>query len=111
MAYVYAALLIDGQAFGRLRPEDQAVVREVMEGVYRKFDQNGVRDNDEALRALLDSGLQLVEPEMDEVAHWRTIVNQSHEQLGAKGVYDLELLRRIQRLLENYRAGQGVATR
>ena len=111
VAYVYAALLIDGKAFGRLRPEDQAVVREVMEGVYRKFDQNGVRDNDAALQALLDSGLQLVEPQMDEVAHWRGIVNQSHEQLGEKGVYDVELLRRIQSLLEDFRAGQGVATR
>ena len=111
VAYVYAALLIDGKAFGRLRPEDQAVVREVMEGVYRKFDQNGVRDNDEALQALLDSGLQMVEPRADEVAHWRTIVNQSHEKLGAEGVYDLALLQRVQRLLEKYRAGQGVATR
>jgi len=111
VAYVYAALLIDGKAFARLRPEDQGVVREVMEGVYRKFDQNGVRDNDKALQALLDSGLQLVEPQADEVAHWRKIVNQSHEQLGEKGVYDLDLLQRIQRLLEDYRAGQGVATR
>jgi TRAP-type C4-dicarboxylate transport system substrate-binding protein len=109
VAYVYAALLIDRKAFGRIDPEDQRVVREVMEGVYRKFDQNGVRDNAKALQALLDSGLQMVEPRVEEVAQWRGIVSRSHEQLAREGVYDGELLQRIQRLIDAYRADPGVA--
>jgi TRAP-type C4-dicarboxylate transport system substrate-binding protein len=109
VAYVYAALLIDRKVFGRLQAEDRQVVREVMEGVYRKFDQNGVRDNDEALQALLDTGLEMVEPQSDEVAQWRTIVGRSHQKLGQDGVFDSELLRRIVTLLENYRAGQSAA--
>ena len=109
VAYVYAALLIDQKAFGRIGPKDRQVVREVMEGVYRKFDQNGVRDNAEALQALLDSGLQMVEPRVEEVAQWRGIVSRSHEQLGRQGVYDGELLDRIQRLIDDYRADPGVA--
>jgi TRAP-type C4-dicarboxylate transport system substrate-binding protein len=109
VAYVYAALLIDQKAFGRIGPEDRQVVREVMEGVYRKFDQNGVRDNAKALQALLDSGLQMVEPRVEEVAQWRGIVTRSHEQLGREGVYDGELLNRIQRLIDDYRADPGVA--
>jgi TRAP-type C4-dicarboxylate transport system substrate-binding protein len=109
VAYVYAALLIDRRAFERLETADRKVVREVMEGVYRKFDQNGVRDNEEALQALLDSGLQLVEPKVDEVGEWRSIVNRSHERLGNDGVFDGELLRRIQQLLSDYRAGGSAA--
>ena len=109
VAYVYAALLIDQKAFGRIGPEDRQVVREVMEGVYRKFDQNGVRDNAKALQALLDSGLQMVEPRVEEIAQWRGIVTRSHEQLGREGVYDGELLNRIQRLIDDYRADPGVA--
>jgi len=103
VAYVYAALLIDRKAFSRIKPEDQQVVREVMEGIYRKFDQNGVRDNAQAMQALLDNGLQLVEPDPSEVAQWRRIVNQSHRQLGEEGVFDLPLLDRIEALLEDYR--------
>jgi len=103
VAYVYAALLIDSKAFARIKPEDQQVVREVMEGIYRKFDQNGVRDNAEAMQALLDNGLQLVEPDPAEVAQWRRIVNQSHRQLGKEGVFDLDLLDRIEALLADYR--------
>jgi TRAP-type C4-dicarboxylate transport system substrate-binding protein len=109
VAYVYAALLIDQKAFGRIGPEDRQVVREVMEGVYRKFDQNGVRDNAKALQALLDSGLQMVEPRVEEIAQWRGIVTRSHEQLGREGVYDGDLLNRIQRLIDDYRADPGVA--
>jgi TRAP-type C4-dicarboxylate transport system substrate-binding protein len=103
VAYVYAALLIDSKAFGRIAPDDQAVVREVMEGIYRKFDQNGVIDNDSALEALLESGLQTVTPNPDEVAQWRGIVNRSHEQLARDGVFDEELLARMQDLLNGYR--------
>jgi TRAP-type C4-dicarboxylate transport system substrate-binding protein len=106
VVYVYAALLIDGRAFGRLRPEDQAVVRDVMEGIYRKFDQNGVRDNDEALRALLDSGLEMVSTSPTEVAQWREIVSRSHQQLAAEGVFDPALLERMQTLLGAYREGR-----
>jgi TRAP-type C4-dicarboxylate transport system substrate-binding protein len=111
VAYVYAALLIDGRVFGRLRPEDQKIVREVMEGVYRKFDQNGVRDNDEALQALLDTGLQMVEPQNDEVAQWRSIVYRSHQKLAREGVFDADLLARIEDLLDDHRAGQAAAGR
>jgi hypothetical protein len=82
-----------------------------MEGVYRKFDQNGVRDNEEALQALLDSGLQLVEPEPAEIDQWRTIVSRSHEKLARDGVFDGEVLEQIQVLLEGYRSGRTVAER
>jgi TRAP-type C4-dicarboxylate transport system substrate-binding protein len=103
VAYVYAALLIDRKAFERIAPDDQQVVREVMEGIYRKFDQNGVRDNDDAMQALLDSGLERVEPDAAEVAQWREIVQRSHHEQAAAGVFDLELLERLQAMISGYR--------
>jgi TRAP-type C4-dicarboxylate transport system substrate-binding protein len=109
VAYVYAALLIDKKVFDRIQPDDQQVVRDVMEGVYRKFDQNGVRDNAEAMQALLDSGLQLAEPQADEVAHWRDIVTESHENLARQGVFDADLLHRIEQSLAEYRATHGTS--
>ena len=111
VAYVYAALLIDRRVFNRLTPDDQQVVREVMEGVYRKFDQNGVRDNNEALQALLDTGLQMVEPQPDEVAEWRAIVSRSHQKLARDGVFDAGLLRQIETLLDGYSSGQNAVGR
>jgi TRAP-type C4-dicarboxylate transport system substrate-binding protein len=103
LAYVYAALLVDRKAFERIQPEDRQVVREVMEGIYRKFDQSGVADNEEALQALLDSGLELVEPAAAEAAEWRAIVNRSHRQLAAEGQFDAALLERMQVLIDEFR--------
>lgn len=106
VAYVYAALLIDSNAFDRIAPRDQEVVREVMEGIYRKFDRNGVLDNDAALKALLESGLQMVEPNAAEVSQWRAIVSRSHQELASEGVFDEALLEQMQTLLDDYRKGR-----
>jgi TRAP-type C4-dicarboxylate transport system substrate-binding protein len=106
IAYVYATLLIDKRVFSRISQEDQAVVREVMEGIYRKFDKYGVSENDQALQALLDSGMEKVAPNGAEVEEWREIVQGSHRKLGKEGVFDLALYERIQDLLGEYRAGQ-----
>jgi TRAP-type C4-dicarboxylate transport system substrate-binding protein len=107
VAYVYAALLIDKRIFSKISPEDQIVVREVMEGIYRKFDQNGVTDNRNALEALLESGLELVPTNKADVSQWRQIVFESHRKLAAEGIFDIQLLQEMQTLLDEHRSGAG----
>ena len=108
IAYVYASLLIDKRVFSKLLPEDQLVVREVMEGIYRKFDRYGVTDNREALQALLDNGLEMVSPDMVDVDEWRSIVNASHRQLATGGTFDPVLLDQLQVLIDAYRINEAV---
>lgn len=107
VAYVYAAMLIDKRAFLKISEQDQIVVREVMEGLYRKFDQYGVRDSEEALQALLEGGMKMATPDASEIKQWREIVLDSHRKLARKGVFDIQLLDQMQELLVEYRAGQG----
>jgi len=109
VAYVYAALLIDGRAFARMSTADQQVVREVMEGIYRKFDQNGVRENDEAMQALLESGIERVSPDPGEVEEWRNVVSASHREMAAQGYFDAALYQRVQDLLDDYRKNRPAA--
>jgi TRAP-type C4-dicarboxylate transport system substrate-binding protein len=111
LAYVYAALLIEKRAFDRLSPADQAVVREVMEGIYRKFDRYGVTENEEAFQALLSNGLKLVRPNPAEVEEWRTIVAESNRRLADEGRFDSELYQRIHTLLRDYRDNPAPARR
>ncbi len=107
VAYVYAAMLIDKRAFSKLAPEDQAVVREVMEGIYQKFDRSGVSDSRNAMQALLESGMKMVTPDKAEVSHWREIVLESHRALARKGVFDIHMLEQMEALLVEFRAAQG----
>lgn len=110
VAYVYGALLVDRKAFGRLAEADQAIVREEFEAVYRRFDEGGVADNREALQALLESGLQLVEPDAGEVNAWRGKVVESHGQQASQGAFDRGLFDRMQALLSEYRSGPAPAS-
>jgi TRAP-type C4-dicarboxylate transport system substrate-binding protein len=110
IAYVYAGLLIERRAWDRLQPADQKVVREVMEGIYRKFDKYGVADNEEAMQALLDSGLERVHPDPAEVAQWREIADRAQRDLAARGDVDPALLDQVRTLLREFRqnaAGAG----
>lgn len=107
LAYVYAGILIDRKAFERLQPADQAVVHEVLEKVYRGFDESGNADNLAALQALLDSGLELVSPDPAEAASWRKDVLASQEELGSKGEFDPALLHKMQQLLAAHRSQSG----
>lgn len=109
VAYVYAALLVEKRAFDRLSPQDQAVVREVMERIYRQFDKSSIAENDNAIQALLDNGLEWVKPEPTEVQTWRDIVTRSHREQAESGVFDVALLDELQGLLDDYRNGKGQA--
>lgn len=109
IAYVYAALLIDKRAFSKLTSEDQQIVRDVMEGIYRKFDRNGVIDNRNALQALVDNGLQLVVPDTTNISEWRAIVSSSHYRMAEEGTFDVALLDRMQRLVDEFRNGSSEA--
>ena len=107
VAYVYGALLIERRAFDRLSPQDQVTVREVMERIYRKLDRDSIADNANAMKALLESGLQLVKPDESEVRSWRQIVIRSHRQQAREDVFDEALLDELQDLLNEYRSGEG----
>jgi hypothetical protein len=75
-----------------------------MEKIYSQFDENGRKDNESAMQALLESGLEIVETEEAEVDAWREIVLRSHREVAESGVYDVELLNQVEAHLKELRA-------
>lgn len=106
VAYAYGAILIERKAFARIAPPDQTLVREVMQRVYRQLDERSMADNDRAMQALRESGLQQVKPDLAELQSWRGIVTGSHREQARAGVFDLALLDQLQGLLDDYRSGK-----
>ena len=106
LAYIFAMLVIDKKVFNKLQEQDQAVVREVMEGVYKQFDAQGATDNKQALEALLAGGMQLVAPEPGQVAVWREAVQASSRELANKGDISADLFNEAQCLVDAFRANQ-----
>jgi len=96
LAYIYAGLLIDKRPWGRVAPEDQAVVREVMTRIYRDFDAQGVTDHEEALAALQAQGLEMVPVAAGERAAWARSFAEANEAAAEAGAFDPALLEQIE---------------
>lgn len=106
IAYVNAMLVIDARIFNRIAKPDQAIVREVMERLYRKYDQEGVTEDKKAMQALIDDGMQLIEPERGQVPKWSALVRASNRKLARNGLLDEKLLDQVDCYLAAYRTQQ-----
>jgi TRAP-type C4-dicarboxylate transport system substrate-binding protein len=110
IAYVYATMLIDAKAFNRISAADQAIVREVMEAVYRGFDEKGVAEDRAAYQALLDEGLEKVSIDAGEAAQWQATIDQANQLAAREGVVSAQMLTQLECYLAAFRAGSGDAT-
>ncbi len=91
-ANTVGVLAIDKRAFTRISAADQAVVREVLTGVYEDFEQSNRQDNLDAEEALRDSGLTFVDVDPQLVPAWRETVAISNRQMAEQGTFSVEML-------------------
>jgi TRAP-type C4-dicarboxylate transport system substrate-binding protein len=103
LAYTVGLLAIDKSAFAELSKSDQDVFREVMTGVYKKFDEQNRIDDQKAEEALLANGLQMVELEPGEKPRWRAAASRASDQLAAEGVFSSALLEQVRQHIANFR--------
>ena len=106
MAYLFATLAIDRGAFAKLSETDQQVVREVMERVYHRFDQQNRADEKAALDTLSREGLISVQPQPGEVEIMRQRAGQMLERLSSEGEFSPRLYHQAEALLNAYRRRQ-----
>jgi TRAP-type C4-dicarboxylate transport system substrate-binding protein len=104
LSYIFAMLVIEKKYFDRIQADDQAIVREVMERVYRVFEEQGNQDNQKAYQALLKDGMKSVTPNAGQVLEWQQAIEASNHQLAADGVIDSKLLSEIECYVAAYRA-------
>lgn len=104
LSYIFAMLVIEKKYFDRIQPADQAVVREVMEKIYRGFDQQGDEDNEKAYSALLGDGMKAVTPDQGQVPEWHRMIQETNHRLAKEGLVDAGLLNEIECYVAAFRA-------
>jgi TRAP-type C4-dicarboxylate transport system substrate-binding protein len=109
LTYTMGIMAIDATAFAKLSPADQAVFREVMGAVYKRFDQQSRTDDAAAQKAIEASGIRRVEAAPAEVNAWRQAVSGANLRLAEQGVYSKALLGELQAHLLDYRKERAVA--
>lgn len=93
--YTYGSLVISRRAWQRLSEADQAVVREVLDGVTQRLDSRAREDNRSARQALLQQGVEVVPFDQAALAEWERLAAQANQELLKKIDIDPELRREV----------------
>jgi TRAP-type C4-dicarboxylate transport system substrate-binding protein len=109
LVYTLGFMAIQKKAFDKLSDADQAIVREVMEATYDKFDAVNLVDNRGARDALLNAGIESVDFDAAEVDRIRAALAKSNRDLGTEGRFSIETYDRMLTYIEEYRERQAAA--
>ena len=95
---------VDKKAFYKLSEEDQAIVREVMERMYRDFDKANIVDNLGARDAMLKTGIETVSLEVSDFDKVRESMMELNASLADQGELSKELYDEMLGYIEEYRS-------
>lgn len=102
--YSMGLLAIDRRAFNRLEPGDREVVREVMAGIYHEWDTGNRKDAERAMQALVDSGVEPVEPEPGVQDKLQAIMEKTNRAMADEGMFSADLLEEVLSHIDTYRS-------
>lgn len=108
--YSFGALAVNNKAFKKISRADQTIVREVMEGVFKKLNDITRKDNESAKLALKKRGIEFVVPEPEDLQELHGVAAETSKDLINKGAYTQEMLNTVRGYLEAYRNGKAART-
>jgi TRAP-type C4-dicarboxylate transport system substrate-binding protein len=106
LAYIGGALVMDGKVYGRLAPDLQATLKKVCAKHLRRLTEKTRKDNDEALRIILQRGVKSITPEAREVERFKGLVEEALGDMDPKYL-SRETLQKVRDELVNYRSRPG----
>ena len=93
--YLAAMLIIDKKSFYKLSETDQEIVREVMEKVYKRIDEQNKVDNIAARQALINQGVKFINLSDSEKEEWEKIDDFVIKEMIKKYHYNKALYRAV----------------
>lgn len=106
LAYLLGVFVIEKRAFEKVGAADQRVVREVLGATFGRLNMQNRRDNEQARQALIEQGLEFVQPQGGEVARLRERADATTDKLAAQGLFSAVLAARVKGLLAEFRNRQ-----
>ena len=105
VAFAMTFLAISKRTFDKLSATDQAVVREVLSGVYAKLDEQAPAESDNAMQAHVSIGIENVEPEDGQFAELQQVMSEFNREMALDGAYPLDLYDEMLGYIEEFRNG------
>jgi TRAP-type C4-dicarboxylate transport system substrate-binding protein len=108
LMYVYGLFAITERAFNRMNESEQAIVTEELSAAVARVDAASRKDNDAANQALVDQGLQWLQPSDAERAEWYGIADGANQRLKANEYVSAAMFDELIALLQEDRSAQNV---
>ncbi len=87
LTYITALLIVDKKAFNKIKKEDQAIVREVMNTAFKRINSANRQDNLAAQEALKKQGIEYVSLPKESLDAWYAIGGMAIEKLKKDNSY------------------------
>jgi TRAP-type C4-dicarboxylate transport system substrate-binding protein len=100
LSYTYGLLAVDRKVFAKIVPEDQQIVHDVMEGVFKDIDHQNRKDHIAAMKVLQKNGIQFVQPTVEAKAEWRAAGMEVTQKLLETGQISRQALEKLDSLLK-----------
>mgnify|MGYP002622718052 CR=1 FL=1 len=107
--YAMGFMAISERTWGKLSAADQQVVDDVLTRIYAEVDAASERETANAIDALLNIGLENVEPRAGEFDKISAIMRETNSDMAERGLFSAELLEEMRQHLADYRARQAGA--
>jgi len=103
LVYIYSMLAMDARAFSRISSDDQVIVREIMDRIFREVEADTRVDNEKALKALAGIGIETVDVPAESIEEWQSVADVSIGRLIESGEISVESVEQYLSNLKAYR--------
>lgn len=104
MLYLFGALVIDKSAFGAIAPADQQIVRQVMADAIKEIDQHSRQDNEEAIAALKNQGVEFVKPTDEAATEFKNKIAATNAEFEKQAGLSSEKTDKLHQYLQEVRS-------
>lgn len=103
--YVFSVYVLDERSFRNVSEEDQTMVRKHMDKAMQNAERKGIEDHASAFDAMLDQGIELLQPNAEALAEWQRNADGAAEEWVNKKLVSQSILDQFRSSLQRIRRG------
>ncbi len=107
LLFIMGLMVVDKKVFDKLSSEDQAIVKHAVVKAFVKLDASNQIDDEQAKQAMLKSGVKVITLKDADFMEWQSIGKNAINELAIKNIYAVDLLKKVEASLHNYRTSNG----
>ena len=101
--YVFSVYVLDQRSFRNVSEDDQAIVRKYMNSAMQNAERKSTEDHSSAFDAMLDQGIELLQPDAEALAEWQRNADGAAEEWVNKKLVSRSILDQFKNSLQKTR--------